>query len=55
MDGMLSQEEINALLGGGSEDNSSTASDTLTAEETDAIGEISNICMVDIFIFCCLF
>ena len=56
MDGMLSQEEINALLGdmgnsGGSPaDNSSSSStasssDTLTPEEQDAIGEISNICM----------
>lgn len=48
MDGMLSQEEINALLGGLSEE--STSSDTmvdeeLTAEEKDVLGEISNICM----------
>ncbi|MBB2182750.1 flagellar motor switch phosphatase FliY [Lachnospiraceae bacterium MD1] len=50
MDGMLSQEEINALLGGmGSEDtstsNSGTASEQLTNAEKDAIGEISNISM----------
>ncbi len=52
MDGMLSQEEINALLGNmGSGDSvpadSSTGSseDALTPEEIDAIGEISNICM----------
>ena len=46
MDGMLSQEEINALLNG-----TSPASDTsdeteyLTDVEKDAVGEISNICM----------
>lgn len=57
MDGMLSQEEINALLGdmgnnSGSDTGSSQGSsaggssaDTLTPEERDAIGEISNICM----------
>ncbi len=47
-DGMLSQEEINALLGGMTTDNSSSPSsseNTLTTQETDAIGEISNICM----------
>jgi flagellar motor switch protein FliN/FliY len=50
MDGMLSQEEINALLGGMDSDTSASAADsssdeTLTPEERDAIGEISNICM----------
>lgn len=59
MDGMLSQEEINALLGnmdadGTSEEaapdavqTSSDISDTekLTPEESDALGEISNISM----------
>lgn len=59
MDGMLSQEEINALLGGmdaetesepeNSESTPPTAetagSDMLTPEESDAVGEISNICM----------
>lgn len=53
MDGMLSQEEINALLGGMSEDGGSDSSDTqagagsvpLSSEEKDAIGEISNISM----------
>lgn len=61
MDGMLSQEEINALLGSmeeaeGAEDSSdstpevATASatqnpDALSAEETDALGEIANISM----------
>ena len=50
MDGMLSQEEINALLGNMDGDDSAPAADTssadtLTPEEQDAIGEISNICM----------
>ncbi|MCM1498956.1 MAG: flagellar motor switch phosphatase FliY [Clostridium sp.] len=50
MDGMLSQEEINALLGnmddnGGDETPASASADTLTTQEQDAIGEISNICM----------
>lgn len=58
MDGMLSQEEINALLGGmeadaGSEDAADNAqpsaiisdSEKLTPVETDALGEIANISM----------
>lgn len=53
MDGMLSQEEINALLGGMSQDNDSSAQTSaseeviadLTPDEKDALGEISNICM----------
>ena len=46
MDGMLSQEEINALLGGVSDDTSTDSNSiTLEDEEKDAIGEISNICM----------
>lgn len=51
MDGMLSQEEINALLGGadagsGSEDTASANSDVmLSPEESDALGEIANISM----------
>lgn len=51
MDGMLSQEEINALLGNVNVDDGNatpnTASDSipLSAQECDAIGEISNICM----------
>ena len=58
MDGMLSQEEINALLSGmGSEDSSAPAdsapagdaaggySDSLTDAEKDAVGEVSNISM----------
>ncbi len=43
MDGMLSQEEINALLNGISSDVEDA--NTLTDEEKDAIGEISNISM----------
>ncbi len=48
MDGMLSQEEINALFSGIDMDEepakaSGAFSDLLTAEEKDAIGEISNI------------
>ena len=57
MDGMLSQEEINALLAGDDKvggNNDSSAADTtspaddgqfLTEEQKDAIGEISNISM----------
>ena len=51
MDGMLSQEEINALLSGmdtefeDSYDLDSSIHDDLTGEERDAIGEISNISM----------
>lgn len=59
MDGMLSQEEINALLGNMDADSTSeeaasdavqTSSDIsnaekLTPEESDALGEISNISM----------
>ena len=48
MDGMLSQEEINALLGNMNTGSSSTqiSNDAiLSDEEKDAIGEISNICM----------
>lgn len=43
MDGMLSQEEIEALLNGGGEAAQGGAS--LTDVEKDAVGEISNICM----------
>ena len=45
MDGMLSQEEINALLGGMTANTSDSGGDEITPEEKDAIGEISNICM----------
>lgn len=46
MDGMLSQEEINALLGGSmTTETSDSGEELLTDEEKDAVGEISNICM----------
>lgn len=48
MDGMLSQEEINALLGGMADDStpaSATENEELSPEEKDVLGEISNICM----------
>ncbi len=49
MDGMLSQEEINALLAGDNADGIANANtdgeETLTDEQKDAIGEISNISM----------
>ncbi|SCP95922.1 flagellar motor switch phosphatase FliY [Anaerobium acetethylicum] len=49
MDGMLSQEEINALLGSMAFDDDEAGQgiteETLTPEEQDAIGEISNINM----------
>ena len=48
MDGMLSQEEINALLNGMSSDDTASSvssSQHLTDAEKDAIGEISNISM----------
>ena len=50
MDGMLSQEEINALLAGANLDNFGSDStlekeELLTDEQKDAIGEISNISM----------
>ncbi|MBQ8982871.1 MAG: flagellar motor switch phosphatase FliY [Lachnospiraceae bacterium] len=47
MDGMLSQEEINALLGGFDNDSApgSAGAEELTPEEKDVLGEISNICM----------
>ena len=49
MDGMLSQEEINALLAGANVDGLANANtdgeETLTDEQKDAIGEISNISM----------
>lgn len=43
MDGMLSQEEIDALTGGSSA--AENGEDSLTAAERDAVGEISNINM----------
>lgn len=45
MDGMLSQEEINALLSGMSSFENNKEKETLTNEEKDAIGEVSNISM----------
>lgn len=46
MDGMLSQEEINALLSGlEPEDGDTGSTEQLTDAEKDAIGEISNISM----------
>lgn len=47
MDGMLSQEEINALLNGSSEITQSGAGsvELLTEGEKDAVGEIANISM----------
>ena len=46
MTDMLSQEEIDALLGGGSPSTTSESSGPqLTDEEADAIGEIGNISM----------
>lgn len=46
-DGVLSQEEINALLSGGDlgASDSSDVGEELTSEEVDAIGEIANISM----------
>ena len=45
MDGMLSQEEINALLNDTGDSGIGLEDDFLTPEEKDAIGEISNISM----------
>jgi len=47
MDGMLSQEEINALLNGSMEDSHNQAGsvELLTEGEKDAVGEIANISM----------
>ena len=49
MDGMLSEEEIDALTGGNSAtseaDSGSSSEHTLTAAERDAVGEIANINM----------
>ncbi len=46
MDGLLSQEEINALFSSADNDvDTGSTSDLLSPEEKDAIGEISNISM----------
>lgn len=47
-DGVLSQEEINALLSGGIPDadtSDAAAGEELTTDEVDTIGEIANISM----------
>ena len=43
MDGVLSQEEINALLN--NNDSADSSDEILTESEKDAIGEIANISM----------
>lgn len=45
MDGLMSQEEINALLNSPANTNAGSEKETLTEKEKDAIGEISNISM----------
>lgn len=45
MSDMLSQEEIDALLGGGGSSSTAPSFSGLTEEEADAIGEIGNISM----------
>ncbi len=45
MDGVLSQEEINALLNGGPAAGASSGDEILSESEKDAIGEIANISM----------
>ena len=45
MDGVLSQEEINALLNGSGDSSGSGGGDNLSPSEKDAIGEIANISM----------
>ncbi|MBO5237448.1 MAG: flagellar motor switch phosphatase FliY [Lachnospiraceae bacterium] len=47
MDGMLSQEEINVLMSGLTEDvaTPSPSTEELAPEKKDVLGEISNICM----------
>ena len=45
MSDMLSQDEIDALLGGGDSSKSDSTSPGLTEQEIDAIGEIGNISM----------
>ncbi|TCK97902.1 flagellar motor switch protein FliN/FliY [Natranaerovirga hydrolytica] len=45
MDDMLSQEEINALLNGMDDEESTTKEHLVTDDEKDALGEISNISM----------
>ncbi len=45
MDGMLSQEEIDALTGDSPADSAGAGSDSLSDAERDAVGEIANINM----------
>lgn len=45
MDGMLSQEEIDALTGDSPAEGSASEEETLTDVERDAVGEIANISM----------
>ena len=45
MDGLLSQEEIDALTGGDSSAGENTSAEPLTDVERDAVGEIANINM----------
>ena len=45
MDGILSQEEINALLNDAAPSSGPAAEEPLTENEIDAIGEIANISM----------
>lgn len=46
MDGMLSQEEINALLNGSGDDSAGASEEpVLTDAEKDAVGEVANISM----------
>ncbi|MCF0130680.1 MAG: flagellar motor switch phosphatase FliY [Pseudobutyrivibrio sp.] len=44
-DGVLSQDEINALLNGGESDSENSNSETLSTQEVDTIGEVANISM----------
>ena len=48
MDGVLSQEEINALLNDPGSSSASSESE-LTDVEKDEIGEIANICIQPIY------
>ena len=45
MDGVMSQEEINALLNSPADAGSDSGQELLTDKEKDAIGEIGNISM----------
>ena len=45
MDGVMSQEEINALLNGSEDSSEQPKEEVLTEKEKDTIGEIANISM----------